>query len=88
MKESIKCHHINIAYHIHNNYLGKEDLDYEVIYCLKYYNFILIPKDKAKIASFRYLDIFLEYDYYIYVFILLDRTDVDVNKKAIFQLNI
>ena len=82
-KESIKCHHIDAANYIQDNYLENENntnTKYEMIDGLKYYNFIFIPNDDINETSFHYL---CKYDYYILVFNLLNTKNIDVNKILI-----
>ena len=81
--ESIKCHHIDAANYIKNNYLANENntnSKYEMINGFKYYNFIFISNDDINEASFHYL---CKYDYYILVFILLNTNYININKIII-----
>ena len=81
--ESIKCHHINIANYILNNYLQNE-IEYSndtLINSLKYYNFMFIQSDIVNETSFYYL---CKYDHYLLTLLLLKKIDIDINKKQIY----
>ncbi|KAK8836069.1 hypothetical protein M9Y10_040025 [Tritrichomonas musculus] len=81
-KESIKCHHIDVANYIRNNYLQneKEYLNDTLISGLKYYNFMFMQCNIENETSFCYL---CKYDYYVPIFILFKYTDIEINKKII-----
>ena len=84
LKESIKCHHNEIAYYIKSNYLeDKYDIEeegFEIIYALKFYNFIFIKNEEINETTFKYL---CQYDYYILVSILLNSKVIDINRATI-----
>ena len=80
-KESIKCHHNDIANYIENNYLKKEKEGF--IHGIKYYNFSFI-NDFTKEHSFYYL---CRYDYYSLVNILLNNKSIDINKVMVIPFD-
>ena len=82
-KESIKCHHIDVANYIQNNYLQneKEYANDTLNNCLKYYNFMFMQFDINNENLFCYL---CRYDYYSLVLILFKKIDLDINKKIIY----
>ena len=87
LKESIKCHHNEIADYIQNNYLVKEkeeeETKYEVVNGIKYRNFKFINNEQMNETTFNYL---CEYDYYTLVSILLNKTNIDINHKTIYKI--
>ena len=87
LKESIKCHHIGISNYIQDNYLqnNKEDSDFALEVCLKYYNFNFKQFDLINEFSFCYL---CKYDYYMLVYNLLKEIDIDVNMRIQCMKNI
>ena len=82
--ESIKCHHIDIANYIRNNYLQdkNENSNDSLINCIKYYNFILMENDLIDQSSFFYL---CKYDYYFLAVCLLNELSIDINKITIYN---
>lgn len=82
--ESIKCHHIDIANYIRNNYLQdkNENSNDALINCIKYYNFILMENDLIDQSSFFYL---CKYDYYFLAVCLLNELSIDINKITIYN---
>ena len=74
LKESIKCHHNEIADYLLNNYL--KDSSDVLIQGLKYYNFWFIQKECINEKSFYYLCCF---DYYFLVEDMLRRGNIDIN---------
>ena len=84
-KESIKCHHIDVANYIQENYLQNvnEYSKEKLINSLKYYNFMFIGCDIDIETSFCYL---CKYDYYLLVFILCKNINIDINKKIIYMV--
>ena len=84
LKESIKCHHNDVANYVLNNYLSieNEKSNDTLINGLKYYNFSFMKDESINESLFGYL---CEYDYYILVDILLSKTKVDINLQFIFN---
>ena len=82
-KESIKCHHINVANYIQDNYLqNKKELSNDTpINCLKYYNFMSLNCDINNEKSFYYL---CKYDFYLLVLAIMEKINIDINKKIIY----
>ena len=77
--ESIKCHHIDVANYIQNNFLQNEK-EYQndaLINSLKYYNFLFMQYNIDNEKSVYYL---CKYDYYFIAFILLKNINFDINK--------
>ncbi|KAK8837254.1 hypothetical protein M9Y10_036684 [Tritrichomonas musculus] len=74
LKESIKCHHNEIADYLLNNYL--KDSSDTLIQGLKYYNFWFIQKECINEKSFYYL---CGFDYYFLVEDMLRRGNIDIN---------
>lgn len=78
LKESIKCHHNNIANYIYENYLtnNKDDKIEDEMYYLsiKYYNFELINS----IDLNHFID-FCKYGYYDFVNKLLEKSELNIN---------
>ena len=92
MKESIKCHHNEIADHIQENYLllnneeeeKEEEEEYSIfVNGLKHYNFYFIQNEQINETTFNYL---CEYDYYRLVSILLNTMNIDINYKKIYKI--
>ena len=77
-KESVKCHHNEIANYIKENYLCNFSDDIE--YALKYCNFAFIDQDSNMKD---YLYSLCIYDYSIFVDLLMKEKDLDINKKII-----
>ena len=84
LKESIKCHHNNIAEYIINNYIQESiciDMDKNIkdnlySYCFHYYNYKFFPEDYN--ATFLFYA--CKYDYLDFVKYLLNSENVDINK--------
>lgn len=78
--ESIKCHHNEFLDHIIFNMDQKdvEDIDNLFSKRLKYYNFLLIDNEFVNESSFVF---FCKYDYYIFVNMILEGKNIDINKK-------
>ena len=83
-KESIKCHHNDIANYIQDNYLENlnEESKYVVVNVIKYHNFEFIKKEQINEASFNYL---CKYDHCTLVSILLSTMNIDINHKTIYK---
>lgn len=82
LKESIKCHHNDIANYIQNQYLLNNNSNDIFVNYLKWYNFHFEQNDLIDKSSFCYL---CEYDYYIFANFLLKEMDIDVNMKIIYM---
>lgn len=92
LKESIKCHHNEIADYFLNNF-GNENDDQNAIennfkenmiyYCLHYYNFEYFPQEFN-----RKFDLFYacKFDFFIIVENLLKNKDLNLNEKFAFQV--
>lgn len=82
LNESIKCHHIDVANYILNNYLQNENENEFskkiLIDSLKYYNFTFMQSNIEDETSFCYL---CKNDNFLLVFLLLNNTDIDINTK-------
>ena len=85
-KESIKCHHNDIANYIQNNFLqnDEENEKESLIQSLEYYNFIMLQKEK--INKFSFAD-FCKYGYYLIANNLLKNKDIDINEINNISLN-
>ena len=81
IKESIKCHHNEIANYFLNNYIQNED-DFPndtFDQSLKYYNFSFIQSEYLNNSSFYQL---CYYNYYSFVKALLECRYIDINVKV------
>lgn len=76
LKESIKCHHNDIANYIQNQYLLNNNLNDIFANVLKWYNFQFEQNDLIDKSSFYHL---CEYDYYTFANLLLKEVDIDIN---------
>ena len=85
IKESIKCHHNEIAdYFLTNSLQNEEKNSSEAnIQSLKYYNFAFLQKELINKSTFCHL---CYYDYYFLVEVLLTSRDIDINNKEIKNL--
>lgn len=85
LRETIKCHHINVSNYIFDNYLRDKDenkIDDDIlINSIIYYNFNFIENDKINERLFCCL---CAYDYYIPVFNMLSTKYIDINQIIIF----
>lgn len=84
LKESIKCHHNELANFFLDNFLSKDDKEIQNFVLeqgIKYHNFAFIQSKLINKLSFTSL---CQYDYYILVDILLKKFKIDINKKMIF----
>ena len=81
-KESIKCHHNEIADYFLNNYIQNEsdNSSWMVIQSLEYYNFAFLEKESINEASFCHL---IQFDHYSLIKFLLTSRRVDINSKTI-----
>ena len=82
LKESIKCHHNDIANYIQAQYLLDNEPYNILVDSLKYYNFYFAEQNVINDSSFFYL---CEYDYYILVNILVKETAADINMQIILH---
>ena len=76
LKESIKCHHLDITNYILNNYQINDSFN-KLTQCLKNFNFICIEDDQ--INNLIFLDL-CKYDYCSLVEILLKINNFDINR--------
>mgnify|MGYP001150762002 CR=1 FL=1 len=77
LKESIKCHHNDIANYIQNNLINKDNSQENFTQSLKNYNFSFIQIDLINDAS--YFDI-CKYGYYLIASYIVKTYDIDINK--------
>ena len=82
-KESIKCHHDDIANYILNQYLLKKNYNPKDVFTsiLKYHNLHIGQNDLIDKSSFFYL---CKYDYYILVSLLSKEKGIDNIIKVIY----
>ena len=84
LKESIKCHHIEVLQYIQNNFISNEkekQSDTCLINGIKYYNFCFELSELDKKVAFLYL---CEYDYYLLVNIQLKEIGEYINMLVIY----
>ena len=85
INESIKCHHNEIVDYIYNNILNSNyQSNYNnivSIQSIKYYNYEFFPKELKNEFCFYY---FCKYDHIKLVKILLNYSNLNINKKIIF----
>lgn len=79
LKESIKCHHLEITKLIEDNYCQKDNINV-ISTSLKHYNFICIQKDSIDEKTFINL---CYYDYFIIADTLLKTAKFDINMKQV-----
>ena len=77
LKESIKCHHIEVSNYILNNYLQNSTSLNTLTHGLKYYNFYFIQNNADVETLFFNL---CKYDYYLPLVDILKEMDIDLNK--------
>ncbi|KAK8898414.1 hypothetical protein M9Y10_000701 [Tritrichomonas musculus] len=80
--ESIKCHHNEFANYIKDNLFTAENEyidDYMPTYSLKSYNFLFIENNFETRLLF-------QYDYYMFVDLLIQENKIDINKKLILHI--
>ena len=83
-RESIKCHHNDIAEYIQSNYLVNEnEKEEEVVNGIRYHNFEFIKKEQINEKTFFYL---CKYDYYTLVSFLMSTKNIDINQKIIYKI--
>ena len=85
IKESIKCHHIDISnYYLLGKYLHNEETKTQItlVDAIRYYNFGYIKKDFINESSFCYL---CKYDYYILANIVFMDKNLDINKLMVLN---
>lgn len=85
-KESIKCHHIDIANYIQLNLMLKENLQNNLIHSLKYYNFLFIQSDLINETS---LYSICQYGHYLIIYnIIMNDNNIDIYKILVKLFNI
>ena len=85
-KESIKCHHNEIANYIQINLMRKENLQKNFIHSLKNYNFLFIQGDLIDKTS---LYSICKYGYYLIAYyIIMNDNDININKILVKLFNI
>lgn len=82
IKESLKCHHNDIANYFLNNHVQDEDdcSNHAITQSLRYYNFAFLKNEFINEKSFVHL---CHYDYYFLVNLLLTSRDIDINSTEI-----
>ena len=89
LKESIKCHHMDVTEYIIYNLINEENLKNNIEnkyygnlyeYCFKYYNFCFLPEI---VKTKKFLFYLCEYDHYTLVKFYLELEHIDINTKNI-----
>ncbi|KAK8897693.1 hypothetical protein M9Y10_015658 [Tritrichomonas musculus] len=84
LKESIKCHHYDLANYFLNNYLlnNEKDVDESLqVYCIQYYNFDFMNTDFKGEKAFYYM---CKNDYYSFAKVMINDIN-DINMGIILR---
>ena len=84
LKESIKCHHVDMMNYILNNFLEEINFNQNILsYCFHYYNFSYLPPNVPGDFIFHCA---CKYDHFLIVEQFLKTKSFDINKTSILIL--